>query len=151
MLRRILRLYSKPSFRLAYSVHEELLGLLDYVSNGGADSGGTHPAVQLHGFLQFLSEEAQPVDLLTALAEHHPSPEFQPEVISILHTILIRGTVDATELSSSLLHIQQARQQIKELKVPQVVSDGQLSIDSDHSVKQSIWKAASIGMVEVEK
>lgn len=151
LLRRVLRLYGKPSFRDVYSVHEELLGLLEYVSKGGDDSDGTHPALQLHRFLQFLSEEAQPLDLLTALTKHQPSPDFQPEIVSILHTILSRGTADANELSSSLLQIQQARQQIKELKVPQVVSEGQLSIDSDHSAKQTIWKLVEIGMVEVEK
>lgn len=148
MLRRILRLYSKESFRGEFNVHDEVHRLVSVVVNEQKTEDVTSDPQTLE-IVQFLGDEANPGDVLTAIGRTASNPLHQPEMIPLLHTILSRGASSATELSSSLLRIQQARQERTDL--PMVRSVGQLSEDSECSAKQSVWKSMSIGMVSLEK
>jgi hypothetical protein len=146
-LQRILRLYSKSSFRQFVDVPAELVSLIEHRAGERTSSITSEPkALDL---IQFLAEEAIPGDILKALVLCDSSPCFQPELLPVLHKVLARGASTGSELSASLLRIKRARLRLGQLST--LDSDSRPSDEYDPVSKRSIWKSMATGMVAMEK
>jgi hypothetical protein len=150
-LRRILRLYSKTSFRRFVDVPAELVRLVEH--SAGETMTNIMANKKALELIQFLSEEATPRDMLNALAIIDPSASFQHELLPVLNKILARGAATGSELSASLLRIKRARLRLGQLSPVDTKSDRHPSTDDDddRSSKLSVWKSMAMGMLIIDK
>jgi hypothetical protein len=114
MLRRIVRLYSKSSFQKIVDVPSELLQLIRHRGRDSLASLTSSPAVL--ELIEFLTKEAIAGDVLHALfvGMNVADPKFEPEMVSIIQKLLVRGASLGFELSSSLYRIRQAKKRLEE-------------------------------------
>ena len=155
MLKRILRLYEKSTFRRVVDVPGELLRFLEH--RAGKDSIDV-AELEVLELIQFLGEEAIPGDVLQSLNMIETLASFQPDVFPVLHTLLARGASSGNDLSASLLRIKQSRRRRNGgplSAAPSLGPSGGEYFDGDHYSSsaggQSIWKNMSSGMVAIEK
>jgi hypothetical protein len=153
-LRRILRLYNKKRYRNAYSIQAELLRWIEHKEKSLATKPSYKP-LSLHPdlleLIQFLAEEAEPMDVLGGLSMWCSSISFQPDLIPVLHTILPKGASSGSELSTALFHIKIARQRLVGDKLTSVPSENDLSEHSERSAPASIWKSMAAGILTIDK
>lgn len=151
-LRRILRLYTKDSFREFVDVPVELVRLVGHRSGGenalNDDSMDSSKWLEL---VRFLAEEADPADFLAALAMLETLPSNYSDIIPMLKEVLSRGASTSTELSSSLSKIRRARLRLGDLSrndtaVDQALVDGTTQISS-----MSVWKGVATGILDLDK
>ena len=143
-LKRVLRLFEKPTFRRVVDVPGELVTFFQHrAGNSLADVTESH-VLELVGFF---AEEAIPGDVLQALSMIDVPPGFHPELSPILHTLLQRGALSGNELSASLLRIKQSRRRLEgrlDSHVDEPSSGGNV-------VCQKIWNKMASGMLVIEK
>ena len=95
-------------------------------------------------FIQFITEEVIPDDLLQALIIAETSPTCRPELLPILHRLLARGTIMGSELSASLLRIKRARQMLD-------TSKDSAKVDNESVPVRGIWARMEEGLIAIEK
>lgn len=141
-MRRVIHIFSKSSFRKLVNVPLEILFFIRHTA-GTATSSLAFDSKTLE-FIQFLTEEVIPDDLLQALIIAETSPTLRPELLPILHRVLARGTSMGSELSASLLRIKRARQKLAR------VIDGP-KVDSETVTACGVWAGMAEGTVTIEK
>jgi hypothetical protein len=144
LLRRIIRLYSKASFRKFVDVPTEMLLLVQHKAGNSTATMTCNPF--LLEFIQFLTEEAIPGDILKALLLLNECPIHQPELLPMLRKVLKRGAELGSEVSSSLLRIRQARKRLDH-------SDHTTSLVTDVILApgRSIWTCMATGTLLIDK
>lgn len=147
MLRRIVRLYSKLSFRKCADVPSELLFLIQYRARDFKEPLISSPAVL--ELIQFLADEAISEDILQSLfiGLKDTDPSFEPEMVIIIQKLLMRGIVLGHELSSSLYRIRQARKRLVEESELYAASTAGLRPTGD----LGIWTRMTSGTLTMEK
>ena len=141
-LRRIVNIFSKPSFRKLVNVPNEILHLIRH--KAGSSSNGLIFDLESFAFIQFITEEVIPDDLLQAFIMSETSPTYRPELLPILHRVLERGTVLGNELSASLLKIKRARQRYDQ-------SMDSPNNDIEANPLRGIWDRLAEGTLTIEK
>jgi hypothetical protein len=141
-VRRIIHIFSKPTFRKLVNVPKEILLLIRYKA-GSAKSGSMFDPKALE-FIQFLTEEVMPDDLLQALIIAETSPIYRPELLPILCRVVARGMLLGSELSASLLRIKRARQRLEQSKDSLIINNELLST-------RGIWARLAEGTLAIEK
>lgn len=148
ILRRVVHIYSKKSFRKFVDVPKEILRLIAHNSEIG-QSSLTAGSKSLD-FIRFLSDETTPDDLLRALILQEQDPIYQPELFPIVQKLLVRGALMGNELSTSLLQIKRAR---KKLELPESQPTHNNNDDDDHvqTASMGIWARMGTGSLSIEK
>lgn len=141
-IRRIIHIFSKPSFRKLVNVPKEILLLIRYKA-GSATHGLMFDPKSLE-FIQFLTEEVIPDDLLQALIIAETSPICRPELLPILCRVLARGMLLGSELSASLLRIKRARQRLEQTNDSPIINNELLPT-------RGIWARVADGTLAIEK
>jgi hypothetical protein len=141
LLRRIIRIYSKSSFRKLVDVPKELIALIQHkagISTIDYDS-------EVLEFVLFLTDEVIPSDLLRAFVLGEASPIVLPELLLIIKRVLARGILFGGEISSSLLRIKVARQRLE------VAIDGTNPNGGNKTQMNGIWARMADGTLMIEK
>jgi hypothetical protein len=146
MLRRIVRLYSKASFRKFVNVPSELLLMLRYHGRNSTTTLTSNPSVV--ELIQFLTEEAISGDVLQAMfiSMKDAGPAFEPEMVAIIQKLLVRGAVLGHELSSSLHRIRQAKKRLEEELEVNAASTGLVN-----APVLGIWTRMASGTLPMDK
>jgi hypothetical protein len=150
-LKRILRIYKSASTVVSIvqprsqpiDVPCELLQWVDH------ESYSEQKTLEL---VQFLSEEAEPADLLRAIKVWTSKVTVGVEILPILQTVIRRAAADAncSELSGSLRRLRLARHLLKR----NMSDDGYAvhgGIDDEDKPVHKIWKRMSSGIVPAFK
>ncbi len=141
-LRRIIYIFSKPSFRKLVNVPKEILHLIRH--KAGSSTNGLIFDLKSFAFIQFITEEVIPDDLLQAFIMSETSPTYRPELLPILHRLLERGTLLGNELSASLHRIKRARQRFEQSM------DSPIN-DIEAIPMRGIWARMAEGTLTIEK
>jgi hypothetical protein len=144
ILRRVVRIYSKPYFRKLVDVPKELLFLIKHKAEDATSRLMSYPKAMT--FIEFLVDEAFPSDLLKALTLGEKYPIHQPELLPFLNKVLIRGALLGSELSVSLLRIKRARQRLE-----QPESSSTTNNNIDQPPKWGIWTSMASGVLNIDK
>jgi hypothetical protein len=142
LLRRIIHIFSKQSFRKLVNVPMEILFLIRH--KAGVASNRMNYDNNTLDFVRFITEEVIPDDLLQALIIAETPPTYRPELLPILQRLLARGARMGSELSASLRRIKRARQVLDNSK------EGP-PVENESMPSYGIWAQMSEGTLLIEK
>jgi hypothetical protein len=146
-LRRILRHFSKSSFRQLFDVPAEMASLVEH----GAKTLGPSKQSNVHQVVQFFADESAPSDLLAALSISYSSELFQPDLVAIVRKVVTRGSSLENELSASLLKVKRARQRLGLIAQDRGDVDSNDVMNDAAASASGVWAGMAGGLVTIDK